>query len=314
MAAGEPHGDVWIVPPGTHVVTRRETKGEHGRVVHPAGAAALIVKSPVDPQQSYRVRFPDHFEASLPRREFALLAEWQRDPHDGWGLAGAEGQRDRVILRCVLGSRAYGLETEASDTDRRGVYLPRAETHWSLAGVPEQLEFGAEQEVYWELRKFLALALKANPNVLECLYVPAPEFATPLGRELLSMRDAFLSKLAYQTFNGYVLSQFRKMRADGPAEGRRWKPVMHLLRLLLAGIGALRDGTLPVRVDEHRDWLLAVKRGERPWPEVEARRLALHAAFDEAYRASRLPERPDYARANAFLVKARRLALEDGLP
>jgi uncharacterized protein len=41
--------------------------------------------------------------------------------------------------------------------------------HWSLYGVPEQLENDATQEVYWELQKFLLLSLKANPNVLECL-------------------------------------------------------------------------------------------------------------------------------------------------
>ena len=93
----------------------------------------------------------------------------------------------RVILRCVVGSRAYGLEREGSDTDRRGVYLPPAALHWSLAGAPPQLQNEATQEVYWELQKFIALALKANPNVLECLYTPLVETATPLGEELLAM-------------------------------------------------------------------------------------------------------------------------------
>ncbi|MEZ4727824.1 MAG: nucleotidyltransferase domain-containing protein [Caldilineaceae bacterium] len=40
----------------------------------------------------------------------------------------------------MVGSRAYGLAHEESDTDRRGVYLPPADLHWSLYGVPEQLE------------------------------------------------------------------------------------------------------------------------------------------------------------------------------
>jgi hypothetical protein len=40
----------------------------------------------------------------------------------------------------VVGSRAYGLDDAASDTDRRGIYLPPAELHWSLGEVPEQLE------------------------------------------------------------------------------------------------------------------------------------------------------------------------------
>ena len=74
-----------------------------------------------------------------------------------------------MIYRCVVGSRAYGLESDASDTDRRGVYVPPAELHWSLYGVPEQLEYDPTQEVYWEVQKFLVLALKANPNVLESI-------------------------------------------------------------------------------------------------------------------------------------------------
>ena len=55
--------------------------------------------------------------------------------------------------------------------------------------MPEQLENPQREEVYWELQKFLTLALKANPNVLECLYTPLVEHATPLAEELLAMRD-----------------------------------------------------------------------------------------------------------------------------
>ncbi|WP_228985018.1 nucleotidyltransferase domain-containing protein, partial [Streptomyces sp. DH12] len=30
---------------------------------------------------------------------------------------------DHTIYACVMGSRAFGLATEGSDTDRRGVFL-----------------------------------------------------------------------------------------------------------------------------------------------------------------------------------------------
>ena len=88
---------------------------------------------------------------------------------------------DFGILRCIIGSRAYGLDQTGSDTDRRGIYLPPAELHWSLTGVPEQIEKPATEECYWELQKFMTLALKANPNVLECLYTPLVEWTTPFG-------------------------------------------------------------------------------------------------------------------------------------
>jgi hypothetical protein len=179
--------------------------------------------------------------------------------------------------------------------------------HWSLFGVPEQLENEQTQETYWELAKFITLALKANPNVLECLYTPLVEHATPLARELLAMRQSFLSRMVYQTYNGYVLSQFKKLQADIRNRGQvKWKHVMHLIRLLLAGVTVLREGVVPVHVGPNRERLLAIKRGELPWDEVEAWRLALHREFDAAAEATKLPERPDYERANEFLVKARR--------
>jgi hypothetical protein len=60
------------------------------------------------------------------------------------------------------------------------------------------------------------------------------------------------------------------------------------------------------RPHEHRNALLQIKSGQQPWPEVNAWRLRLHKEFDEAFASTRLPERPDYAWANQFLLKARR--------
>jgi predicted nucleotidyltransferase len=220
-----------------------------------------------------------------------------------------------LIYRCVIGSQAYGLAGEGSDIDRRGIYLPPADLHWSLYGVPDQLENDETQEAYWEVQKFVVLALKANPNVLECLYTPLVEKATPLAERLLALRGCFLSRLVYQTYNGYVLSQFKKMQADLRNQGRvKWKHVMHLIRLLLAGIHIMREGFVPVRVGEHREKLLAVRRGEVPWEEVEDWRKRLHHDFNAASAATRLPERPDYEQANALLIEARRLALSEDLP
>ncbi|HUT36158.1 MAG TPA: nucleotidyltransferase domain-containing protein [Planctomycetota bacterium] len=220
--------------------------------------------------------------------------------------------REFVIYRCIVGSQAFGLAEPGSDTDRRGIYLPPARLHWSLQGVPEQLEDEAASVCYWELQKFLTLALKANPNVLECLYTPLVELATPLAEELRGMRAAFLSKLVYQTYNGYVLSQFRKMDQDLRTRGAiRWKHAMHLIRLLLSGRELLRSGTLPVDVGEHRERLLAVRRGKVPWEEVEEWHLALHRELDAAYAATSLPDQPNCEAANEFLIRARRTMVRE---
>jgi predicted nucleotidyltransferase len=262
------------------------------------------------------VQFLDGIEADFVRDEIVMLAEYKEGELGSPRLTLQQDSLfDRVIYRCVTGSRAYGLEGEDSDTDYRGIFLSQADAHWSLFGVPPQVERHDSQEHYWELQRFLVLALKANPNVLECLYTPLIEKTTPLVDELLGMRSIFLSQLVYQTYNGYVASQFKKMQADIRNGGQvKWKHVMHLIRLLMAGISVLREGVVPVRVEQRREDLLAIKRGELPWEETERWRLSLHGEFDAAIGATALPERPDYERANEFLIKARRAALSQDLP
>ena len=307
MPAPIHHPPGLVYSPGTQVVITAEV-AEHGRR-HARGSVGVVLRHD---GLGYRVRFLDGAETTLPRDSVTMLERFKQG--DMFGSAGGD-LFDRVMLKCVIGSRAYGLESSDSDTDRRGVFLPSAARHWSLAGVPEQIENDATQEAYWELRKFLVLALKANPNVLECLYTPIIEVASPLGGQLLAMREVFLSRLVYQTYNGYVLSQFKKLEGDLRNRGEiKWKHAMHLIRLLLAGIGVLKTGVVPVRVDEHRDTLLKIKRGQTPWDEVDRWRRDLHREFDAAFAATRLPEQPDYAAADRFLIQARSRATAEVLP
>ena len=305
-----------IYSPGTQVVALKQVQGTNGEAIHPAGAVGVVLRSPVDRQHSYRIRFVDGFESMLHHDNLMLLAEYKQGViNDSSRVLSTHGLFNRVIYRCVVGSRAFGLSTEESDTDRRGIYLPPADLEWSLYGVPEQLENEETQEAYWELQKFLIMALKANPNVLECLYTPLVEHATPLAQELLGMREAFLSKVVYQTFSGYVMSQFKRMQGDLRNQGKvKSKHVMHLIRLLLSGIHVLREATMPVDVGEYREQLLAIRNEEMQWDDIEAWRMRLHGEFDRAFEQTSLPERPDYERVNEFLVKARRLAVEAGLP
>jgi predicted nucleotidyltransferase len=306
-----------ILPVGTAVVMLVDVRDADGRPSHPRGSTGVIVKSPADPEHSYRVRMAAGDEHSLKRHQIQVLKEWQREGYQPRADPLAQHDLYRyVIYRCVVGSRAYGLDHGESDTDRRGIYLPPAAMHWSVYGVPEQLENPDTEECYWELEKFLKLALKANPNVLEALYTPLVEQATPVASELLGMRRAFLSKMVYQTFNGYAMSQFRKIEQDVRSRGAvKWKHAMHLLRLLLSGTQALKTGELPVRVTEHRDRLLAIRDGAMEWEEVDRWRLELHEGFERAFVETALPDRPDYDTANALLIRARReMAEREGAP
>jgi len=300
-----------IIPTGTQVVVRREVISGAGVPVAPVGAVGVVTRSPSDATHAYRVRLPDGREVALRRDELTI-----RKQHQGGAVGDASeilrehDLYEHVVFRCVVGSQAYGLAHDASDVDVRGVYLPPAELHWSLYGVPEQLEDRGAEAVFWEMQKFVVLALKANPNILECLYTPLVQHVAPVARELLDERHRFLSRVVYQTYNGYVMSQFRKLEQDFRTTGApRWKHAMHLIRLLISGVTALREGYVPVEVGRHRDALLAIKAAEVPWDEVNEWRLALHREFDAAYESTSLPDRPDYAWANDYLVRARRSAV-----
>lgn len=295
-----------ILPVGTAVVTLAEIVATQGRPGHACGVAGVIVASPMDPDHSYRVRFPGGDEHSLKRREMQTLSHHQSAAGEAEDALREYDLSGHVIYRCVVGSRAYGLDRDGSDVDVRGIYLPPARLHWSIYGVPEQLENDERQECFWELGKFIRLALKANPNVLEALYSPLVLSTTPTAERLRGARHIFLSRFVHQTFSGYAVSQFRKIEQDFRTRGEvKWKHAMHLIRLLHSGIGVLRTGDLTLRADEHRDVLLQIRDGRMAWDEVDALRLRLHKEFEEALEATLLPARPDYEAANALLVDAR---------
>ena len=308
---------------GTQVVSLIEVRGPSNSLVHPRGAVGVVTRTPAVAGEKFLVRFPDGFESSFESAQLEVLKHFKdrlgdcRGAVSAPGLDGNSAVTNRrysnfeleqfIIYRCVVGSRAYGLDNDESDTDLRGIYLAPAELQWSLFGAPEQFEDNATQSCYWELQKFLTMALKANPNILECLYSPMVEKVTDLGAELIAARQGFLSQMIFQTFNGYAMSQFKKIEQDIRNSGQiKWKHAMHLLRLLLTGAATLRTGNVPVRVDAERDRLLSVKRGELPWTEVDAWRKELHRDFESALAETKLPERPDYEEANYFLIKARR--------
>jgi hypothetical protein len=312
MSADEPSiralQPMFIISVGTQVVLK-EDKLLPDDGVRPRGSVAVVVESPADNREPYTIRFADGGTLQAFFHELALR---RREVDDELLLTGAD-LRPFIIYRCQVGSRAFGLADEGSDEDLRGIYLPPARLHWSLYRLPEQLEFnsGDSDEVYWELEKFLHLAMKANPNVLETLWTPLVLEANEVARRLLELREAFLSRHLYKTYSGYVLSQFRRM-ANAHARTGVYKPkhAMHLVRLLYSGIEALRTGQIRIDVAEHREELLRIKWGALSFEEAKAKALVLDRVFQQAYAETNLPEQPDFRRVDEFLIWARRQMVE----
>jgi hypothetical protein len=109
---------------GTQVVTLMDVRGTNNSLVHPKGAVGVVTRTPTGAEafpgavsgwvrgfSGEQLDVLKHFKDRLPGAE-AAMAEFDLE--------------QLIIYRCVVGSRAYGLETEDSDVDRRGfIWLRR---------------------------------------------------------------------------------------------------------------------------------------------------------------------------------------------
>lgn len=221
--------------------------------------------------------------------------------------------RDHTVYACVMGSRAFGLATEDSDTDRRGVFLAPTPSFWGFEKPPTHVDGPRAEQFSWEIERFCELGLRANPNILEVLHSPLVTYADATGRELLDLRGAFLSTAVRDSFTGYALTQRRKLEADVRQYGApRWKHAMHLLRLLISCRDLLRTGRLEIDMRAHREALLEVRRGELSWERYTAWAARLAAETERAAAGSPLPAGPDRARVEDFLIRVRRASAAAG--
>ena len=116
-----------------------------------------------------------------------------------------------IIFECISGSRAYGLDTPTSDTDIRGVFVLPKQDFYSLEYIG-QINNKTNDIVYYELRKFLELCAKNNPNILELLNVPEECILHkhPLFDQI--KLELFLSKQCEKSFANYAFTQIKKAR------------------------------------------------------------------------------------------------------
>ena len=227
----------------------------------------------------------------------------------------------RVILDVVSGSRAYGLHRPDSDYDYRGIFIPPA--HKLLGfGMRETVSKQGEDATYHSLKKYLQLALKANPNILEWLWVDSPNVSKE-GQELIDNRRRFLSQLVHVTFGGYAMSHMKKMEASqGKSSGYAMhgerdastdpasvavnfdcKNAMHLIRLLLCGVELLKNGNFIVKQTEHAPVLRDIRDGHYSIESVLTLAHGLFTKMDDALAETRLPKKPDSIWAEDFLVR-----------
>lgn len=120
---------------------------------------------------------------------------------------------ENTIFLTISGSNLYGTNTPASDIDKRGVCIPPPKIALGFANRFEQQESSIEDTVIYSLNKFCSLAAQQNPNILELLFVPKTMSLiwTPTWQILYDNRHEFLSSAVFKTYQGYAISQIKKM-------------------------------------------------------------------------------------------------------
>ncbi|MEO8406015.1 MAG: nucleotidyltransferase domain-containing protein [Chitinophagaceae bacterium] len=114
-----------------------------------------------------------------------------------------------LIFEVITGSKAYGLNTPASDTDIRGVFVLPENEFYSLEYTP-QVSNETNDIVYYELKRFIELLSKNNPNILELL--ATPQDCVLFRHSIMDMVTSgmFLSKLCEKSFANYAYTQIKK--------------------------------------------------------------------------------------------------------
>ncbi|MBT34044.1 MAG: nucleotidyltransferase [Thalassobius sp.] len=152
-------------------------------------------------------------------------------------------QKDWLLFECISGSKAYGLDTPQSDTDIKGVFI-LPQNHFYGFEQAEQVSNASNDIVYYELRKFVDLLAKNNPNLLEMLHTPEDKvlYKHPLFDKLKPA--LFLSKMCKDTFAGYAMTQVKKARG---LNKKILNPVAKERKSLLHFCYVLEDnGTIPL--------------------------------------------------------------------
>lgn len=216
-----------------------------------------------------------------------------------------------TILRCIIGSKLYGTDTDTSDTDYMGVCIEPVEcvagfSEFEQDIVQNRTDAGVmttEAKVY-SLRKFLRLALGGNPDVIPLFFVPASHKTvdTAIGRQLQELAPHIVSRKCGVKFLGYMESQRRKMLGERgqlgvtrsalvSKHGYDTKFAMQIIRLGLNGVELLTTGrlTFPMH-DSERGMLLRIRNGEVTINEVLQRAGDLEKDLRDAISESPLPE------------------------
>lgn len=153
----------------------------------------------------------------------------------------------KVLLAVESGSRAWGFESPDSDYDVRFVYV--RDTNWYL-GLEKQrdtIEWRLD-EVYdvvgWDLRKFLRLARKSNPSVMEWVASPIVYLKAGNADDLMDVAaDCFAPRPIAYHYLAMARDHYRAYIAGrSEVSAKKW---LYVLRCMLCAQWVCQRYSLP---------------------------------------------------------------------
>lgn len=217
------------------------------------------------------------------------------------------------ILQVLVGSRAHGLATPDSDWDYRSVFVVPTDELFKIGGYiggdVRWIEHGkarTDDDTGWEVGKFLFLATKSNPTILEVFKAPIIE-SSNWG---LEMRELFpyiwSSQAVRDAFIGYGLNQRKKFLDE--KDNRSPKYAVSYLRVLYNAWELLTTGTFTIEVVNTSigDILKQWKSGNYTVGEVMDLCFKWGKIVEEVYDNLPTKHQTDLKPINDFLVRLRR--------
>ena len=245
-------------------------------------------------------------------------------------LSGIEAESDSYSIEfaAVTGSHSWGLATEESDIDVRGVFGKSLRRILSLHPGADTWQ-GAHDVLDWqlyEIAKTLRMLCAANGNVVQMFYNPLTIRCTTWGQRLRDLAKLCLTKQLARYYLGYATSQRKRAMRN-----RGGKALVYTYREIYCGIYLMAEEEIIFDFDTLCDimasrwfesevlpWALAHRHTPTPpdiEAEFEAEWLTLQAIMSQEVAMSFLPEREpeDFmSRCNDLLIEYRLKKLSRG--
>lgn len=254
------------------------------------------------------------------------------------GVSGGDQHRAMAekwtILRVPAGSNLHGLNVPGTDDqDEVGICIEDIE---AVIGFREFDQYiyrtAAEREgrhdapsqagdldlTIFSLRKFLRLAMQGNPQILQCLFVPASAcvIRTAIGARLQELAPLIVSRQAGARYLGYLEAQRQRLLGERGQKkvnrpeleakfGFDTKYAMHILRLGFQGVELMSTGrvTLPM-AEENRRFTYATRLGEIPLQDVLTKAGELERDIKDLLTDGPLMPAPAREEIETWMVKA----------